>query len=68
MKALDESFLMLLFTLLLNKVHAFAILCLTVDRETWGSERVKRDDRLIKDKICKTFKGTRPILNMAATN
>ena len=35
MKALDEYFLMVLLTLLLNRVHAFAIFMLNFDRKTW---------------------------------
>ena len=41
MKALDEYFLMVVFTLLLNEVHVFAIFMFNLDRETHGSERVK---------------------------
>ena len=37
MKALDEYFLMVVFTLLLNRVHVFAIFCLGKH----GSERVR---------------------------
>ena len=40
MKALDGYFLMVFFTLLLNRVHVFAIFNL-VSTETIGSERVK---------------------------
>ena len=35
MKALDEYFLMVVFVLLLNKVHVFAIFMFNLDRETW---------------------------------
>ena len=35
MKALDEYFLMLAFTLLLNRVHVFANLKFNLNRETW---------------------------------
>ena len=35
MKALDEYFLMVVFTLLLNTVHVFASFMLNLDRETW---------------------------------
>ena len=33
MKALDEYFLMVVFTLLLNRVHVFAIFMFNLDRE-----------------------------------
>ena len=33
MKALDEYFLMVVFTLLLNRVHVFAILVFNLDRD-----------------------------------
>ena len=35
MKALDKYFLVVVFTLLLNRLHVFAIFMLNVDRETW---------------------------------
>ena len=35
MKALDEYFLMVVFTLLLNTVHVFSIFMFNLDRETW---------------------------------
>ena len=35
MKALGEYFLMVLFTLLLNRVCVFAILMDNLDKETW---------------------------------
>ena len=35
MKALDEHFLMVVFTLLLNTVHVLAIFMFNLDRETW---------------------------------
>ena len=35
MKALDEYFLMVVFTLLLNKVHVFANFMFNLDREAW---------------------------------
>ena len=35
MKALDEYFLMAVFTLLLNRVDVFAIFMFNLDRETW---------------------------------
>ena len=35
MKALDECFLMVVFTLLLNRVHVFAIFVFSLNRETW---------------------------------
>ena len=35
MKDLDEYFLMVMFTLLLNRVHVFAIFMFNLDRETW---------------------------------
>ena len=35
MKALDEYFLMVVFTLLLNAVHVFANFMFNVNRETW---------------------------------
>ena len=41
MKALDEYFLMVVFTLLLNTVHVFAIFLLTLDREIGSSEMEK---------------------------
>ena len=34
MKALDEYFLMVVFTLLLNRVHVFTISMFNLDRET----------------------------------
>ena len=34
MKALDEYFLMVVFTLLLNRDHVFAIFMFNLDRET----------------------------------
>ena len=34
-KALDEYFLMVVFTLLLKRVHVFAIFMLNLDRESW---------------------------------
>ena len=37
MKALDEYFLMVLFTLLLNRVHVFADFMLNLGRESWHS-------------------------------
>ena len=40
MKALDEYFLMAVFTLLLNSVHVFANFMFNVDRNTW-QQRVK---------------------------
>ena len=39
MKALDEYFLMVVFTLLLNRAHVFHILCL-IWIEKHGSERI----------------------------
>ena len=42
MKARDEYFLMMVFTLLLNRVHVFAILMFSVNKETWQCrKRVK---------------------------
>ena len=38
MKALDEYFLMVVFTLLLNRVHVFANFMFNLDRETWQSK------------------------------
>ena len=35
MKALDEYFLMVVFILLLNQVHVFAILMFNLDQKTW---------------------------------
>ena len=35
MKALNEDFLMVVFKLLLNRVHVFAIFMFDLDRETW---------------------------------
>ena len=35
MKALDEYFLMVVFTLLLNTVHIFANFVFNLNRETW---------------------------------
>ena len=34
MKALDEYFLMVVFTLLLNRVHIFAVVVFNLNRET----------------------------------
>ena len=43
-KALDDCFLMLVFTLLLNYVRVFAIFIFHLDRaEHAGSERVKKE-------------------------
>ena len=39
MKALSEYFLMVVFTLLLSKVHVFANFMFNLNRETIGSER-----------------------------
>ena len=41
MKALDEYFLMLLFMLLLNTVHIFAIFMSNLDRETMAVKELK---------------------------
>ena len=35
MKALDEDFLMVVFALLLNRLHVFAIFMFNLDREVW---------------------------------
>ena len=35
MKALDEYFLVVVFTLLLNRVHVFENFMFNFDRETW---------------------------------
>ena len=35
MKALDEYFLMVVLTLLLNRVHVFAVFMFYLDREIW---------------------------------
>ena len=35
MKALDEYFLMVVFTLFLHKLHVFAIFMFNLNRETW---------------------------------
>ena len=35
MKALDEYFLMMVFTLLHSRLHVFAIFIFNLDRETW---------------------------------
>ena len=41
MKALDEFFLLVVFTLLLNGVRVFAIFMFNLKTEKHGSERVK---------------------------
>ena len=41
MKALDEYFLMVLFMLLLNTVHIFAIFMSNLDRETMAVKELK---------------------------
>ena len=41
MKALDEYFLMVLFMLLLNTVHVFAIFMSNLDRETMAVKELK---------------------------
>ena len=40
MKALDEYFLMVVFTLLLNRLHVFAIFMFNLVRENWQWKRV----------------------------
>ena len=35
MKALDEHFLMMVFTLLVNRIHVFTIFMFNLDRQTW---------------------------------
>ena len=45
MKAVDEYFLMVVFTLLLNRVHDLQILCL-IWTEKRGSERVKKSETI----------------------
>ena len=42
MKALNEYFLMVVFTLLLNRVHVFAIFMFNFDRKKHGSQRVNK--------------------------
>ena len=38
MKALDEHFLMVVFMLLLNRVHILANFMFNLDRETWQQQ------------------------------
>ena len=38
MKALDEYFLIVVFTLLLNRVHVFVNFMFNMSRETWQSK------------------------------
>ena len=40
MKALDERFLMMMFTLLLNRIHVFAIFMFNLNRETSALESI----------------------------
>ena len=42
MKALGEYFLMVVFTLLVNRVHVFANVMFHLNRETWQSEKIKK--------------------------
>ena len=49
MKALDEYFLMVVFTLLLNRVHVFANFMSNLNRETWhpkGKTRLQQKQSL----------------------
>ena len=51
MKALDEYFLMAVFTLLLNRVHVLQILCL-ICTEKHGCERIKHLNPVIQQVVC----------------
>ena len=48
MKALDDYFLLVVFTLLLNSGHVFLIFMFSLDRESW---QWKGDERYLGDAV-----------------
>ena len=50
MKAFDEYFLMVVFTLVLNKVHVFANFIINLDRGTWQGKN-KMPETYLKTRV-----------------